>query len=187
MEKSVKQMKKNNENVKRKKLFLQIILVISSLTILVLSLITLASTVRASNNLAFGKYRFYIMREDSHPDIAKVGDLVIAEKMDLGSINKGDKIVYRGNEYYFSSYVAEVTKSNIVNKIVIAEKDGISYRFNETEISGKVVKNIHNLGNIISFMRTPFGIFIFVLFIATLFMFLKILATDTKQQKNAKK
>ena len=176
-------MEKNKKQMKNKKIFLQILIVITSIIILVLSLITLASTVKANDNLAFGRYRFYIMRDQSQPEIAQTGDLVIAKRLDLGEINKGDKIVYRGDEYYFANEVVEVTKSNIVNKIVIAEKDGISYRFNEAEISGKVVKKIYKLGNVISFMRTPFGILLFVLFTAALFMFLKILVADTKNQK----
>lgn len=177
MEKKIKQMKNENNSLKTKTMVLRTSIVIISLTILILSLITLASTVKASDNLAFGRYRFYIMRDQSQPEIAETGDLVIAHKMDPGEIKAGDKIVYKGNEFYYCSKVIETKKSNIVNKIIIAEKNGISYQFDETEISGKVVKDIHNLGNIISFLRTPLGIVFFTLFTACVFALLKILIT----------
>ena len=62
--------KKNENNIFIRKRILQIIIVIFSLTVLLITLITLASTVRASN-LAIGRYRFYIMRTDSQPEIAQ--------------------------------------------------------------------------------------------------------------------
>ena len=107
-------MEKNKKQMKNKKIFLQILIVITSIIILVLSLITLASTVKANDNLAFGRYRFYIMRDQSQPEIAQTGDLVIAKRLDLGEINKGDKIVYRGDEYYFANEVVEVTSETLI-------------------------------------------------------------------------
>ena len=88
MEKNNKQMKKENNNFKTQKIVLQTFIIIFSLIILSLSLITLASTVKASDNLAFGRFRFYIMRSQSQPEIAEVGDLVIAHKMDPGQIQE---------------------------------------------------------------------------------------------------
>ena len=190
MEENNKQKKKRNKRAIKR--FLQVFIVIFSLTILILSLITLSSTVKA-NDLAFGRYRFYIMRTDSRPNAALKGDLVIAEKKDLGQLKVGDYIVYGGeNKLYYCDEIAEIKKVNIVNKVVTAESDGISYQFNENEISGKVIKNIHKLGNIITFLRTPVGIVLFIIFIICLFALLRIMITygeddDDHYNKNCRK
>lgn len=166
--------KKNENNIFIRKRILQIIIVIFSLTLLLITLITLASTVRASN-LAIGRYRFYIMRTDSQPEIAQSGDLVIAHKTNPGEIKVGDSVVYGDNDVYYCDKIIEVNKSNTVNKVILAEKDGVKYQFNESDISGKVVKRFYKLGNIIAFLKTPVGIVFFMLFLICLFALLKIL------------
>ena len=172
MEGNIKQKKKRNKRVQKR--FLQIFIVIFSMSMLIISLITLASTVKA-NDLAFGRYRFYIMRTDSKPEAALKGDLVIVEKQDAGKLQVGDYIVYGGNKTYYCDNVAEIKKVNIVNKVITAQSNGVSYQFNEADISGKVIKNIHKLGNIITFLRTPVGIVFFILFTICLFALLRIL------------
>ena len=174
MEEKNKQKKKRNIRIRKR--FLQGFIVIFSLTILILSLITLASTVKA-DDLAFGRYRFYIMRTESKPEAAEKGDLVIAEKLDAGKLKVGDYIVYGGDKTYYCDKVAEIKKVNIVNKVITAENGGVSYQFNENDISGKVIVNIHKLGNIITFLRTPVGIVFFIIFTICLFALLRILIT----------
>lgn len=161
------------KKLNRKKITLQVLLIIFSLAVLIISLITLASTVKASN-LAFGRYRFYIMKSQSQSGIAEFGDLVIAKKMDQGAINVGDNIVYRDGEFYYCEKIVETRKSNVVNKIIIAEKDGVKYRFNETDIEGKIVKNIHDLGDVLSFLKTPVGFIFFILIVICIFLLLRV-------------
>lgn len=173
-----KQMK-NELNMKKK--VLQITIIVFSLLLLIISLITIASTVRASSNLAFGNYRFYIMKAISQPDIAKKGDLVIAKKTEPGKIQAGDKIVYKDNEFYYCDNVKETKKVNVVNKLIIAEKDGVSYQFDEKDIQGKIVSTIGLLGAIITFLVTPLGIVFFVLFIVCVFALLNVLVSKRKQ------
>lgn len=171
-----KQMK-SNVNVKKRSL--QAFIVVFSLTMLILSLITLASSVKASN-LAFGRYQFYIMKSTSQPDIAESGDLVITEKANPGEIKSGDKIVYKDNEIYYCDSVVETRKVNIVNKIIIAEKDGVSYQFDENDVQGKVKVKMHKVGAIFTFIKTPVGIVFFTLFILCLLALLRLLITYTK-------
>ena len=184
MEENKKQ--KKSRNIRTKKRFLQVFIVIFSVTILILSLITLASTVKA-NDLAFGRYRFFIMRTESRPEAAEKGDLVIAKKLDVGELKAGDYIVYGGNKTYYCDKVAEIKKVNIVNKVITAESNGVSYQFNEADISGKVIKNYHKIGNIITFLRTPVGIVFFILFIICLFALLRILITYKKDSNDEEK
>ena len=184
MEENKKQ--KKSRDIRTKKRFLQVFIVIFSLTILILSLITLASTVKA-NDLAFGRYRFFIMRTESRPEAAEKGDLVIAKKLDVGELKTGDYIVYGGNKTYYCDKVAEIKKVNIVNKVITAESNGVSYQFNEADISGKVIKNYHKIGNIITFLRTPVGIVFFILFIICLFALLRILITYKKDSNDEEK
>ena len=176
MEENKQKINVKPNNSRTSQIILRIAIIIISVTILILSLITLASTVTASN-LAFGKYRYFIMATDAQPKIAEKGDLVIAEKTNLGKIKVGDSIVYGDNEIFYCDEVVEIKKANIVNKVIIAEKNGVSYQFDESEISGIVVKNIHKLGGIITFLRTPVGIILFTLFIICLFALLRILIT----------
>jgi hypothetical protein len=173
---------KKKRNIRVRKRFLQAFIVIFSLTILILSLITLASTVKA-HDLAFGRYRFYIMKTESKPEAALKGDLVIAEKLDVGNLKTGDYIVYGDNKTYYCDKVAEIKKVNIVNKVITAENNGVSYQFNEADVSGKVIKNFHKIGNIITFLRTPVGIVFFVLFTICLFALLRILITYGKEDE----
>ena len=183
MEENNKQKKMNSTNLKKG--FLQVFIIIFSITILVLSLITLASTVKA-HDLAFLRYRFYIMRAESRPEAAEKGDLVIAQKLDSGELKAGDYIVYGDNKTYYCDKIAEIKKVNIVNKVITAESNGVSYQFNENEISGKVVKKFHKVGNIITFLRTPLGIVFFVLFIVCLFALLRVLITSNKNDDEDK-
>lgn len=163
------------------KRFLQVFIVIFSLTILILSLITLASTIRAKD-LAFLRYRFYIMRTDSKPEVAEKGDLVIAKKLDVGELKAGDYMVYGGNKIYYCDKIAEVKKVNVTNKVVTAENNGVSYQFNENDISGKFIKKFSKVGNVITFLRTPLGIVFFILFIICLFALLRVLITSNKSE-----
>ena len=162
-----------------KKIITQLIAVALFLFVLIMSLITLFSTVRA-NNLAFLKYRFYIMESESEPEVAKEGDLVIVKQIEKGNIQPGDYVVYGGEQYYYCDEVVEIKKQNIVTKLIIAEKNGIKYQFSEDEVSGKVVKSIYKLGRIAKFQRTPIGITIFILFVICVFALLRILITLNK-------
>lgn len=165
------------KKIKRNKLITQVIAVIIFVIILILSLITLASTVKASN-LAFGKYKFYIMRSESQHEIATPGDLVIVKSIKLGGIQPQDKVVYNNGEFYYCDSVIETKKVNTINKIIVAEKDGVKYQFSESEIEGKVICTIHELGNIIAFLRTPIGMVFYILLLACLFALLKIAFTS---------
>lgn len=165
----------NNEKQKKiinKKLVTVVIAVILFVLILVVSLITMASTVKASN-LAFGKYRFYIMESKSQPEIAMQGDLVIAKKFKYGEVKPGDNIVYSGGEFYYCDNIVQTRKINTITKMITAERDGIKYQFSEDEVEGKILYTIPKLGSIISFLRTPVGIIIFSVFTICVFLLLK--------------
>jgi len=157
----------------RKKIVTQVTAVILFLFILITSLITLYSSIKASN-LAFLKYRFYIMETDTQQEIANKGDLVIAKKLKNGEIQAGDYIVYGDNEFYYCDEIVETKKINTVTKIITAERNGIKYQFSEDEVSGKIVKKINKLGEIIKFLRTPVAIVIFILFVICIFALLRI-------------
>lgn len=175
-----------NEKYKRKENKIKTsarITIILTLLVLMLTimLITLFSTMFASN-LAFLKYKFYIMDTDSQPDIAEKGDLVIAKRSLPGQVVKGDKVVYGGNKFYYCDDVVETKKVNTVYKIIIAEKEGVKYQFEESEIEGKVVKTIPNLGNIVLFLRTPLGIILYIVFTICVFILLRILLLRRKDE-----
>ena len=175
-----------NEKYKRKENKIKTsarITIILTLLVLMLTimLITLFSTMFASN-LAFLKYKFYIMDTDSQPDIAEKGDLVIAKRSLPGQVVKGDKVVYGGNKFYYCDDVVETKKVNTVYKIIIAEKEGVKYQFEESEIEGKVVKTIPNLGNIVLFLRTPLGIILYIVFTICVFILLRILLLSRKDE-----
>ena len=108
--------KKEQKKYFNKKVITSIFAVILFVSILVISLITLASTVKASN-LAFCKYRFYIMKSESQPEIALKGDLVIAQRLKLGEAKPGDKIVYGDGEFYYCDNIEQTKKINTITKI----------------------------------------------------------------------
>ena len=95
---------------------------------------------------------------------------------------KGDKVVYGGNKFYYCDDVVETKKVNTVYKIIIAEKEGVKYQFEESEIEGKVVKTIPNLGNIVLFLRTPLGIILYIVFTICVFILLRILLLRRKDE-----
>ena len=177
METSTKQLKK--DRMVSNKVALRIFIVILSLAVLIVMLITVYSTTKF-NDLAFGNYSFYIMRSDSSMYAALNGDLVIAKKTKPGELNIGDYVVYGGKKKYYCDEIAQIKNVNIVNQVITAESNGVSYQLNENDVSGKVVKNIHNLGNMISFFRTPMGIAIFSAFIVCLFLLLRVLIISVK-------
>ena len=190
----VDERKNNMENIKRqktnngsnKKLITSVFAIILFIVILVVSTITFVSTVKASN-LAFLKYRFYIMHTNSYPNIAKIGDLVIAKKQKPGNIKPQDNIVYKDGRYYHCSSIIETKTQNIVNKYIIAEKDGIRYQFSEDDISGKVVFVIPSLGSVISFFRTTLGFLFFLVILALTFIILRLVYVRSGSTKSEEK
>lgn len=166
-----------------KKLITSFIAVILFVSILVISLITLASTVKASN-LAFGTYRFYIMKSESQPEIALKGDLVIAKKLKLGEIQPGDKIVYGDGKFYYCDNIEQTKKINTITKMITAQRDGIKYQFSEDEVEGKIICTIHELGDIISFLRTLIGMLFFIVFIICVFLLMRIIFIGKKKENN---
>ena len=143
METNVEQMK--NDRMSGKKIVLQIFIVIFSLIIFILTLITVYSSAKF-NDLGFGKYSFYIMRTDSRMYAAMNGDLVITEKTKSSDLKVGDYVVYGGKKKFYCDQVAVIKNVDIVNQIITAESNGVSYQLNGDDVQGKVVKNIHNLG-----------------------------------------
>lgn len=173
MEDKKKQKNRNNKKNVYKKIVTSVIAVILFVVILLLSLITLASSVKASN-LAFLEYKFYIMESSTQPEIASKGDLVIAKKIRNGEVKAGDKIVYGDGNFYYCDNIVETKKINTVTKLITAQRDGIKYQFSENEVEGKIICNIEELGNIISFLRTPVGMIFFIMFTVCIFIILRI-------------
>lgn len=179
--KSEKEQKKN-ENINKVKSSIKLIAISTLiLVIFVTILLTIFSTRFSSNNLAFLNYRFYVMESELHPDIAEKGDLVIAKIAQPGEIVKGDNIVYKDGNVYYCDNVEETMQSNIIYRWIIAEDEGIRYKFDETEIEGKIIYNIKNLGSIILFLRTPLGIILFIIFTICIFIILRVLLLRRKE------
>lgn len=163
-----KQQKKKSNKIKA------VLILISSIIIFIIMLITMFCTIVASN-LSFLKYKFYVMEATSQPYVAEHGDFIITKNVKPGEIQKGDCIVFGGKEFYYCDEVIETRKVNRVYKMIIAEKDGVKYQFDESEIEGKIVKKIHHLGNIVLFLRTPLGILFFIIFTVCVFALFRIL------------
>lgn len=178
-EKYNQQKEKNNKIKTTAKITIILTLIVLMITII---LITLFSTMFASN-LAFLKYKFYVMEAASQPYIAEKGDLVIAKRSLPGQVVKGDKIVYGGKKFYYCDDVVETKRVNTVYKMIIAENEGVRYQFEEAEIEGKVVKTIPNLGNIVLFLRTPLGMIMYIMFTICVFLLLRILLLHKKEDK----
>lgn len=111
------------------------------------------------------------------------GDLIIVKKTKSDEIQIGDDIVYGDNEFYYCNNIAQTKKVNTITKMIIAEKDGVRYQFDESEIEGKIVFSIHKIGNIIIFLRTPMGILFFILLIICLFVLLRLLLIYKENNK----
>lgn len=163
-----KQQKKKSNKIKA------VLILISSIIILIIMLITMFCTIVASN-LSFLKYKFYVMEATSQPYVANHGDFIITKNVKPGEVQKGDCIVFGGKDFYYCDEVVETRKVNRVYKMVIAEKDGIKYQFDESEIEGKIVNKIPHLGNIVLFLRTPLGILFFIIFLVCVFALFRIL------------
>lgn len=174
----------NNNKCNYKKIILQIFILLFSLLLLISTLITMTSTIKSSNNLAFGKYKFYIMNKSYKTDIAEEGDLIIVKKTKSDEIQVGDNIVYKDNKFYYCENIVQTKKLNTITKIVTAENNGIRYQFDASEIEGKIIFKIHTIGNIITFLRTPIGIILFILFIICLFTLLRVTLIHDKNKYN---
>lgn len=175
--------KKEQKKYINKKVVTAVIAVILFVLILVISLITMASTIKASN-LAFGRYRFYIMKSESQPEIAVKGDLVIAKKLKSGEIQPGDKIVYGDGKFYYCDNIEQTRRINTITKMITAQREGIKYQFSEDEVEGKIICTIHELGDIISFLRTPVGMVFFIIFVVCVFLLMRIIFIGKKKDKD---
>lgn len=175
MNKNIKQEKHNYKRTTlRMCLSLMIIFIITS------TFITVISTIKSSGNLSFGKYKFYIMMAESKDNATKKGDLVIVKKIKSDELRIDDDIVYNNDGFYYCNRIKQTRKVNTITKLIITEGNGIKYQFNEDEIEGKIVFNIHNIGNIIIILRTVFGIILFILFIICLFLLLRMFFMQNK-------
>jgi len=174
MENKKVQKKTNNKKISSSTVALRISAIILFMVMFITFLYTLYSSVIASN-LAFGDYRFYIMEAENQANVASKGDLVIAKRLKLGEVQVGDKIVYGDGKFYYCDDVEEIKKKNTVVKMITAEVDGIRYRFSEEEISGKIVKNVKIIGNMIKFLKSPIGIVVFLSIVITIIILLLII------------
>lgn len=172
----------NKNKCNYKKIILQVFIVLFSLLLLIITLITMTSTIKSSNNLAFGRYKFYIMKEEYKTDIAEAGDLIIVKKVKSEEIQIGDNIVYKDNKFYYCDNIVQTKKLNTITKIITAENNDIRYQFDASEIEGKIIFKIHKIGNIILFLRTPVGIILFILFIICLFTLLRAILIHNKNK-----
>lgn len=172
----------NQNKCKYKKIILQVFIVLFSLGLLTVTLIAMTSTIKSSGNLAFGKYKFYIMKESCKTGIAEEGDLIIVKKIKSDEIQIGDNIVYKDNKFYYCDNIVQTKKLNTITKIIIAENNGIKYQFDVSEIEGKIIFKIHKIGYIITFFRTPVGIILFILFIICLFTILRVILVYHKNK-----
>ncbi len=172
----------NKNKCNYKKIILQVFIVLFSLLLLIVTLITMTSTIKSSNNLAFGRYKFYIMKEEYKTDIVEAGDLIIVKKVKSEEIQIGDNIVYKDNKFYYCDNIVQTKKLNTITKIITAENNGIRYQFDASEIEGKIIFKIHKIGNIILFLRTPVGIILFILFIICLFTLLRVILIHNKNK-----
>lgn len=165
-----------------KKMITAVSAIILFVFILVISLITMASTIKASN-LAFGRYRFYIMKSETQPEIAENGDLVIAKKLKSGEIKPGDKIVYGDGKFYYCDNIEQTKRINTITKMITAQRDGIKYQFSEDEVEGKIICTINEVGNVISFLRTPIGMVFFFVIVFCMFLLMRIIFLGKKQDE----
>lgn len=164
-------MNNKKKNYSPSKLILIIIIILYSLLLLTISLFTLACTVKSSDNLAIGNYKFYLIKLDNNKIIPK-GDLVVVKKVKNETINIGDQIVYKEDQKYYCYNV-----ENTINNSILVEKNGITYQFTKQTVEGKIVKKYRVLGNLVMFLRAPIGIIIFLIFTVLLFVLLRILIT----------
>lgn len=171
--------KKNDYNCH--KIILQIFIVLFSLCLLMVTIIVISSTIKSSGNLAFGKYEFFIIQENYKTDPAEIGDFVIVNKDATNEIKVGDNIVYKDNKIYYCDKVVQTRNVNKMLQITIKD-NGIKYQFDKNEIEGKVIFKVHKIGNIITFLRTPIGIILFILFVICLFYLLKRLLINYKNK-----
>lgn len=172
----------NQNKCNYKKIILKVFIVLFSLILLIVTLITMTSTIKSSNNLAFGKYKFYIMKEGYKTGIAEEGDLIIVKKTKSDEIQIGDNIVYGDDKFYYCDNIVQTKKLNTITKIITAENNGIKYQFDASEIEGKIIFKIHKIGYIITFLRTPVGIILFILFIICLFTLLRAMLVHHKNK-----
>ena len=75
-------------------------------------------------------------------------------------------------------------KINTITKMITAQRDGIKYKFSEDEEEGKIICTIHELGDIISLLRTPIGMLFFIVFIICVFLLMRIIFIDKKKENN---
>ena len=149
------------------------VIIVLTIVILSVTLITVVSTIKSSGNLAFFKNKFYIMKDEYAGSIASKGDLLIAKEIDVSELNPGDKIICLSGNSYVCCEITEIEKLDSKNKIMIDGRDGKNHQFDIEQMQGKVVANIHALGNLIVFFKSIVGVIVFSIIVVFLFSFLR--------------
>ncbi len=179
-------MKEDKEQKKKiiEKVILRITIVLLFLFIVGVSLVTLASTIMHKENLSFGNYKFYIMRPDTQKEIAEQGDLVIVKQYKTNEAKAGDSVVYYSGENYYANKIQSIETKNEILHMATLEGNGVKYQIEESQLEGKVIKIIHNLGSFIKFLRTALGTILFILITICLFILLRAIFIRKKQEKS---
>ena len=144
-------------NFKRK--FFRVIgyIICAILIILCIVLIISASAFGSQNSVNVFGANIYIVQKDNIPDISK-GSAVIVKRCSASDLNENNMVLYMNGETPDLGYVKSITRDE--NGLLTRVETGdMVYDVPEANVVGLAEYNSQILGAVISFIKTPLGVF----------------------------
>lgn len=130
----------------------------------------------------------FIMRLDSIESKAEKGDLIIAKDVSFNDIKIGDVILYKSKDFIYVKKVLDIEddKKEDIN-LVINKENNIKINKNNSELEGKVIGKVPELGYIISFFKTIIGCILVALFIICIIIIMSLLSSKRYDEQKKEK
>lgn len=142
-----------------KKKFFRVIgyIICAILIILCIILIISASAFGSQNSVNVFGANIYIVQKDNIPDISK-GSAVIVKRCSAGELNENNMLLYMNGDTPDLGYVKSIS-SDETGLLTRVESGDMVYDVPEANIVGLAEYNSKILGAVISFIKTPLGVF----------------------------
>ena len=163
--------------------FLKFVIIVSLCAMLLSNLYIITARIVFKNNMPkiFGFTQIIVISGSMQPEI-KVGDMLIIKKQSSYDIN--EIVTYRWGKAFVTHRIVGIIAADENKYITKGDSNNVADEpITISTIEGKVVMRIPGFGNIISFLRTPFG-FLVITFGVILLIEIPIIVGKLKHKKN---
>ena len=162
------------------------------LWILVIFIVSMIVLQRVSNNkITLASYSIYTVVTESMLPKYKVGDMLLAKKVDTNTLKVGDDIVYLGKESTFDGKIVthqiiEIDESTGIKKIHTKGLNNIAEDriITEDQIYGKVITKLTILSFLSKIISNQYGLYFIIIVPAVILIFQVFIDVKNSRKKS---